>query len=128
MPAERGGRIAIERRPDFGRNRGQRHLLGVEDAGAVGKMVHLNQRRSRSGARTNGRAGWGGLWTVCTDWPVCCVVTATDGGSSGPLRPQPASASPARLTAAPQRTIRGSLSATALTFAMNQPPCPEDVP
>ncbi len=37
---ERSGRIAIERRPDLGRQPREAHALGVEDAALVGEVMH----------------------------------------------------------------------------------------
>ena len=42
MPLERGTRIDIDRCADFGSDPAQRHVLGVEGAVLVVKMVHLN--------------------------------------------------------------------------------------
>ena len=40
VPCQRRGRIAIERRADLGREAVEGDLLGMEQAAAIGEMVH----------------------------------------------------------------------------------------
>ena len=48
MPLQRRGGIAIERRADGIRERAETYRLGVEDAVAIGKVMHRRSQSSRS--------------------------------------------------------------------------------
>ncbi len=50
VPGQRGHRIAVERRAHLGRDVGQGHVLGVQDAVAIKEVVHYftgAERRKR---------------------------------------------------------------------------------
>ena len=95
---ERRGRIAIEGRADRGRDCGQRHVLGVEHAVAIGEVIHARLRRTErvenevagSVSPAFGSVGRAGARSV-----VAGHRRGVGGGSSAPARPQPESANAA---------------------------------
>src|SRR4029077_8662354 len=101
MPRQRRGRIAIERGGDGPREINEIDRLGVKDAVAVGEMVHSASAQLSSQSMGVLRFGACGAAMTLPSGPIAgsrsgretlvSTAVAAGGGSSPPLRPQPAS-------------------------------------